>query len=222
MTNLPLSLRIWVAVETVATDCAGVHRGHPSRKATVARRSFSEGGRTGGETSVVDPYKDSIQICASYSREPRHPGHLPGLASRSVPNTNPHCLHRAGSTTTRCPAACADRMAWRRSSSTSRRPSPNSRASDDTERGCADNASTRSRRKVTSDCKRKTEPRRRRRIFVTGIQAVQARLLSQDQQAHPGLDRHGVIEDRERANRAVVGEPVQQYRTRDGQALRRQ
>src|SRR5262249_48938171 len=56
--------------------------------------------------------------------------------------------HRAASTTMRWPAARADRMRCRRSSSMSRRDSPSSRASDDTDRGSAINTARRARRNV--------------------------------------------------------------------------
>ena len=67
---------------------------------------------------------------------------------------------------------------------------------------------------------RRIAPAHSRRFFKSADRREQS--VSQDQQAHPGLDRQGVIEESERANRAVVGKPVQEHRTRDCQPLRRE
>jgi hypothetical protein len=57
-------------------------------------------------------------------------------------------LHRAGSTSTRCPAATAERSACLRSSSASARRRPISRAIEDTDRGVSESRSIRWRRRV--------------------------------------------------------------------------
>ena len=72
-------------------------------------------------------------------------------ASRAClsPKVKPQARQRAGSIRTRRPDARAERMAWRRSSSTSPRFRPSSRARDDTERGWAVRSSIRALRNVT-------------------------------------------------------------------------
>jgi hypothetical protein len=89
-----------------------------------------------------------IRICGSNRREPLQDGHRPGFARRSSPNTKPQSLHRAGMTSTRCPAASADLSACRSSSSTSPRRRPMSRAIDDADRGASESRSMSCRRNV--------------------------------------------------------------------------
>ena len=109
-------------------------------------RSDSTRDQAGGRAGFsVQP----IRIIASTIRLALHSGHLPGLASRSGPNSKPHALQRAGRISMRSPRAAADRSMCRRSSSTSPRPSPSSRASDDTDRHSAVSNSCRCRRSVT-------------------------------------------------------------------------
>ncbi len=74
-------------------------------------------------------------ICGSNSRAFRQAGHLLGFESFRSSKVKPQALQRAGMTTIRYPAASADRMAWRRSSSTSPRFKPSSRAIADTDCG---------------------------------------------------------------------------------------
>src|SRR4051812_16963115 len=87
-------------------------------------------------------------ICGSYSRVLLQAGHLLGLASLCSSNVNPQARHRAGTTSTWCPAARAERIACWRSSSTSVRLRPRSRASEDTDRGWSVSSVSRSLRKV--------------------------------------------------------------------------
>jgi hypothetical protein len=60
---------------------------------------------------------------------------LLGFESFRSSNVKLHARQRAGRTMIRYPAASAERMAWRRSSSTSPRIKPRSRAIADTDRG---------------------------------------------------------------------------------------
>ena len=90
----------------------------------------------------------SIRRSGSNSRVPRHAGHLLGLVSLFSSNIKPQALQRAGSTSTACPAAWAERRMCRRSSSMSLRRRPSSRARLDGVRGPAMSRATRSRRKA--------------------------------------------------------------------------
>ena len=87
-------------------------------------------------------------ICGSNNRDPLHDGHRLGLVRRSSLNTKPQSLHFAGMTSIRYPAAAAVRSECRRSSSTSSRRSPISRAIDDTDRGAFESSSISSRLRV--------------------------------------------------------------------------
>jgi len=70
-----------------------------------------------------------IDTSGSKIRVPLHAGHLPGFDSRSASKRKSQVLHLAGAITTDSPAALAETMACRRSSCTSPRRKPSSRAS---------------------------------------------------------------------------------------------
>jgi arabinofuranan 3-O-arabinosyltransferase len=89
-----------------------------------------------------------IRIIASWMRLALQDGQRPGLARRSGPNSKPQALQRAGRISMRSPRAAAERSMCCRSSSTSPRRRPSSRASDETDRGSWLRSSWRCRRSV--------------------------------------------------------------------------
>lgn len=122
------------------------------RREDVRRRALRpDGAGTGpgarATCGCATPYFGAIDTNGSKILVRRHSGHFPGFDSRSESKRKPHCLHLAGSITTCSPAARAERIAWRRSSSTSPRRRPSSRASHDVVRGTA-SASRNCRRRV--------------------------------------------------------------------------
>ena len=104
-----------------------------------------------GVTLFGIAYAESAEMrtIGSNSRVPLQAGHRLGFDSLSSPNTKSHVLQRAGKTCTCCPRERAERIAWRRSSSTWARLSPSSRATDETERGSFVNRSMRYFRNIS-------------------------------------------------------------------------